>query len=190
MSVKAAKAAVSTAGLEVRNVTRKPTASANPGNVLEQNPLPGSAVAPGAVVDLIVAEPPPPVMPDVRELSREAAAVLLTESSINDMEFVFTESTEAFGTVLAQSPAPGSYVDDGVTVSLALSDGSVMVPDLVGMWKESAVQAAEAASLEVELQKVRDNNEVGRVVGQAPLPGTVVRPGTKVVLTVVKAKRA
>lgn len=188
MGIKAAKSSISAAGLEVRNVVRRPTDIANPGNVLEQNPMPGSPVAPGAVVDLVVAAPPPPVMPDVSQLSREAAAVLLAESSIVDVEFVFTESTEAFGTVLAQSPAPGSFVDEGVTVSLALSDGSVLVPDLVGMWKDSALQAAQAASLEVELQKVRDNSSVGRIVGQAPLPGTVVRPGATVVLTVARAK--
>jgi beta-lactam-binding protein with PASTA domain len=42
-------------GLQLGSVTRRRTASANPGTVVAQTPTAGTLAAPGTVVDIVVA---------------------------------------------------------------------------------------------------------------------------------------
>lgn len=188
MTLQGARTTITQADLSVRSITREPSTSIPAGDVLRQNPEPGSAVAPGAIVDLVVAVEPPPTMPDVRTLSKEAAALLLNESFIDNVEFVFSESTEPFGTVIAQSPTAGSFVPQGTRVSLAISDGRIYVPLVTDMWKSGARRALQVAGLDVRVDYVRDKSAAGKVLSQAPIAGTVVPRGTLVVLTVGRAK--
>jgi beta-lactam-binding protein with PASTA domain len=58
MSQADARTRVEMEGLQLGTVTRRRTASANPGTVVEQSPGAGTLAAPGTVVDIVVARSP------------------------------------------------------------------------------------------------------------------------------------
>jgi beta-lactam-binding protein with PASTA domain len=58
MSQGDARTRVEVEGLQLGSVTRRRTASANPGIVVAQQPAAGTLAAPGTVVDIVVARSP------------------------------------------------------------------------------------------------------------------------------------
>lgn len=116
------------------------------------------------------------------------------KSALNGSEMALGKITEKFdeeaaaGTVLGQSPAPGTQVRHGTPVSLTVSKGPqpIPVPDVRGEEKESAVQAIEAAGLKAVVAKdtVHDRNvPKGAVVNQEPASGNLTR-GQAITLTI------
>jgi beta-lactam-binding protein with PASTA domain len=85
--------------------------------------------------------------------------------------------------VIAQSPAPGTQVTVGatITIQMAAQCPKVGVPDLEGMTQADA--QARVGGLGLKLGKARyvdADQAAGKVVGQNPSPGTSVKPGTGV----------
>ena len=79
------------------------------------------------------------------------------------------------GTVLDQTPAPGSKEVPGIRISLVISGGqrAVSVPGVVGLSRENATAALEAAGFEVGEPTSRPSNEpLGTVIDSRPRPGT------------------
>ena len=92
------------------------------------------------------------------------------------------------GTVLRQPPAEGIVVERGGTVDLVVSSGVEMtiVPgEVIGRPRQEAEALLGQAKLTVQDVVPQDGNvPEGRVLGITPAPGTQVRTGTPVVLTV------
>lgn len=79
------------------------------------------------------------------------------------------------GTVLDQSPAPGSRENPDVRVQLVVSGGQryASVPGVVGMSRESALSALETAGFDVgEITERPSNDPRGAVIDSRPRPGT------------------
>ena len=118
-------------------------------------------------------------------------------------------SSKPKGTVVAQSPAAGTKVDQGTAVRLNVSKGapaattttttattttarttttratstsasSVTVPSLVGQRLASALGALERANLRASLKYLPSSKPVGQVIGQNPAAGKKVPPLTRV----------
>ncbi len=127
-------------------------------------------------------------VPDVTGLTESEARATLT--SVGLVPGVVTRSTtvdpeSAAGTVLDQTPAPGTSVREGGSVDLTLT-GGVTVPDVVGMTEGRAREAISAAGLVVNDVTTTLSTTVaaGLVVAQFPAAGVTVASGGPVTLRV------
>jgi serine/threonine-protein kinase len=86
------------------------------------------------------------------------------------------------GTVLEQSPAPGSQEQSGASIRLVVSGGQRMatVPNVVGMPRTDAETAIEGAGYSVgEVTEQQSNQPRGEVIGTRPRGGeSLSQPGT------------
>ncbi|MBA3890127.1 MAG: PASTA domain-containing protein [Gemmatimonadaceae bacterium] len=91
------------------------------------------------------------------------------------------------GTVLEQSPPGGAKELMGSKVTLAVSGGQATqpVPNVVGMARDAAERALEAAGFDVGATEDQVSNEpAGRVLDSRPAPGTSATVPSTVVLVV------
>ena len=163
------------------------------GQVLRQDPVAGSEVAPGGTVTLFVAEGLQPVeVPDVGGMTLLQATQVLAQAGLEVSDEVRDEPSIDVeeGLVVGTDPAPPGLLLPGAMVTILRSTGpaSVVVPSLVGLTPETA--AAHLAELELVLAEPiaecdfpNDAEElVGRVMGQVP-PAEEEHPqGTEVIV--------
>ena len=126
-------------------------------------------------------------MPDVRGLGYEDAASRLTERGLGSVVAMKVVSTSAVGTVLEQVPKAGDPFTPGQSVELTISGGSTMVPELTGRSREDAIELllesglSEASATFVETS---DPAQIGQVLAQNPVSGTMAALGSPVTLTI------
>lgn len=110
-------------GLEVRFTERlrNPGSDALPGTVLDQDPAPGTEVAPNSRVSVIVVLGI--VLPDWRGLTQAEVEARAAELGLTGVSFSWEVSAEDPGTVIDQAPPAGVPVspDEAVTVVVATS---------------------------------------------------------------------
>ncbi len=90
------------------------------------------------------------------------------------------------GTIVAQDPVQGSVLDEGSTVTAAVTV-EMRMPDLLGMTQTEAVNTLKAQGLSeitVGSTPVLESAKIGAVVTQSPLMGTLITPETAVSLQV------
>jgi serine/threonine-protein kinase len=83
------------------------------------------------------------------------------------------------------SPAPGTKVPDGSTVTLFYSDGPESVPNVIGKTEDAARKLIEDAGFQVSV--VHDSTTVatkGDVLDQSPKSGTTETKGSTVTIVV------
>jgi beta-lactam-binding protein with PASTA domain len=192
MTQLAAESAISGRSLTVGTVTESFHPSAPVGEVTGQSPAAGTVVDYGSAVDLTVSKGPESVtVPDVvgmtgAEAGEALAAVGLTVGTVTES---FHPSAPE-GEVLGQSPTAGTVVSPGSAVDLTVSKGPelVAVPNVVGMAQAAAGVEIVAAGLAVGTvgEAYHPSVPVGEVIGQNPVSGTMVLPGSAVDLTVSK----
>ena len=94
----------------------------------------------------------------------------------------------AEGDVISQSPAAGTELTRGETVTITVSSGraQVDVPDVIGQSERNARSALRAAGLTAVTQQrtVTDPAQDGVVIEQRPGSGTQVDKGREVVIVV------
>ncbi len=111
-------------GLKIGQVTEQEDKTKNPGTILSQNPQPGSQLARGSVIDIVIvkAQAKPVVVPDFRGLSLNEVKIKL-----GALKLALGEVTEAYGTaypsgsVADQRPAPGKEAKEGDAVQLTIA---------------------------------------------------------------------
>jgi serine/threonine-protein kinase len=90
--------------------------------------------------------------------------------------------------VVDQSPAAGSSLTRGKTVTIVVSSGagSVIVPDVVGQPRDTAVSTLTGRGLDVKVieQETELESEDDRVLDQAPAGSTRARAGDAVTIFV------
>ena len=163
------------------------------GQVLRQDPVAGSEVAPNSTVTLFVAEGLQAVeVPDVSGMTLLQATQVLVQAGLEVSDDVRDEPSVDVeeGLVIGTDPAPPGLLLPGTTVTILRSAGpdNVVVPSLVGLTPETA--AEQLAELELVLAEPiaecdfpNDAEElVGRVMGQVP-PAEEEHPqGTEVIV--------
>jgi|CXWL01.1.fsa_nt_gi RHS repeat-associated protein len=159
--------------------------------VKSQNPVAGTPVASGSLVDLILASSGPAqvTIPNVVGLTQDAATTALTSAGL--MVGTITQqasSTVPAGNVISQSPAAGVSVVSGSVVSLVVSSGSALitVPDVVGQNQAAASTSLTGGGLTLGTvtQQASSTVPAGDVISQLPVAGTSVPVGTLVDLVV------
>ncbi len=158
------------------------------GTVLAQSPLAGQFARPGAPVDVTLSRGPEiHTLPDVAGLSERQASIVLERLGY-DVEIERREDPMAAGRAVETRPGAGTDLEVPSPLVLVVSEGApiVVIPDMLGMHIDDALQILTEARL--ELGSISFDSEApeapGRIVGQYPPVGYSLRAGDTVELRV------
>jgi serine/threonine-protein kinase len=113
-------------------------------------------------------------------IGQNAAAVQATWATSNGLTLVQNQvaSDQAAGTIVAQSPQPGSLLTPGETITVSVSAGPpmVQVPNISGMSIDQATQALQGAGFKVRAIRIGFGKHVVAYAptGQAAQGSTVI----------------
>lgn len=171
--------------------------SVSEGNIVSQDPAPGSQVQKSSAVKYVVSKGPEPAkkvdIPDVTTLTTGQATDSLSAAGLK-----LGNVTEQFhgampaGQIISQNPAAGSKAKEGSSVSVVVSKGPepvpVQVPDLYNMTQGQAQTALGAKGLVGSFQKVSNPDPAthGFVYDQDPAVGVIVDEGSTVTVYIGK----
>jgi beta-lactam-binding protein with PASTA domain len=98
-------------------------------------------------------------------------------------------ATVAKGLVIRTEPVVGQLVDKGAAVTLYVSSGPqpVAMPNIKGLTEADARTKLTSLGLDATVEYIDvapGNANIGKVISQGTTTGTMVTPGTKIVLTV------
>ena len=164
-----ARTAIGDAGLMVGDIEREASDTVRAGQVIEQSPDANDYVDPGTAVDLVVSlgKPDRAVPSVVNSLRKEAVSILRGEGF--RVEQIERESDEDKNVVIEQDPAAGTMIQEGAVVTIYYSDGKEKVPDVVGLKRQDAIKAIEAAGFTADVFESDDTTEpAGTVFRQSP----------------------
>ena len=159
--------------------------------VAGQRPDPGTEADEGSLVTITVSSGPGEApVPIVQGLPADEAADKLREAGFkSEQRREFSDAVKA-GRVIETSPAEGTTVRKGSTITLIVSRGKekVAVPDVVGETRDEAERLLGRAELEPAVTEREDAEaEPGTVLEQDPEAGTRIAKGRTVRLVVAKA---
>lgn len=145
------------------------------------------AVLVGIGAYLYFAQQDESTVPAVTGLQQERAEAQVRDAGL-EPRTTRQESAKPQGVVIAQSPDPGSEVDEGADVRLVVSTGPPRetVPDVVGRSESQAVADLTEAGFEAEVTQAFSERKAGLVVAQEPKAGATLKEGSTVALTVSK----
>ncbi|GAA4903798.1 serine/threonine-protein kinase [Actinomycetospora succinea] len=129
-------------------------------------------------------------VPRLVGLSRDEAVRALADAGLAPILVPTPSPPDQVDRVVGSSPDVGQRVDEesAVTLRIGRGPGLVQVPLLVGRSPEAARVAAEGAGLVLtpvpRLRETSDPTEVGQVIGQDPVPGSLRPPGDAIELVV------
>ncbi len=176
LSSEEARAVLERLGLEMVVESYRPDAQADEEKVLSQNPSAGARVRVGRRVFLVLSRG----RQDLHVPELEGKTVAEAREIVKEMglELVVEGEGGADEPIVFQEPPPGDPVRS-TTVRVKTSPSTV-VPVLQGRNERDAVIKLLAAGLEVGQVRRVYGEVAGDVVGQEPLPGIEVPPGTRV----------
>jgi serine/threonine-protein kinase len=159
--------------------------------VFAQDPRPGNTADEGSTVHLRVSSGPgQAAVPSVVGLSQNEAEKQLQDAGFKTKAEEEFSDTVKKGQVISTTPAVGTLVERGTTVTLTVSKGKeqVAVPDVEGETEDNARSAIENAGLKVgKVTSEESDQDPGTVISQSPAAGKQVAKGSAVTLTVAKA---
>lgn len=153
--------------------------------VLSQSPGPNSTVKKNSEVVLIVNATTKEDMPSYVGLKLKSIETeLKTKFQKYEIKYVNNEEYEA-GMVVEQSPLAGeSVVPANTTVILTVNQGTVAMPDVMGLTEAEARAKIEGAGLQVEISRTSSYSPEGIVISQSAKAGEQVVKGTRVTIQV------
>jgi serine/threonine-protein kinase len=171
------------------SVERESSDTIAKGRATRTSPAGGQQIERGTTVRLFVSSGPAQVtVPAVTGQNEASASSELTNVGLKPDVVQEESDTQPPGTVIRQSPAQGTKVDKGasVTIVVAKAPTQVTVPDVVGQDQGTASSTLSAAGLTVvtRTQTVTDQAQDGQVVSQSPVSGQRVSKGSKVTIVV------
>ena len=169
---------------------REVTDEADPSTIIDQRPKPGTTVAAGSAVDLIVSRGPALVeVPNLRDLRLESAGESLRRATLRIGAVSTAESTSVADTVIEQQPAAGSQVAAGSAVDLVLARPALTtVPDLVSHPLPEAVDMLRSAGLTPGKTSQRPAEPPeNTVIDQQPVAGSRLPVGSGVDIVIAAA---
>ncbi|MDX6647416.1 MAG: eukaryotic-like serine/threonine-protein kinase, partial [Miltoncostaeaceae bacterium] len=172
------------------SVDRVPTPSdTDPaGTVLDQMPPPTTPLAPGQTVTLTVSSGPTEVeVPEVRGGTLRLATLELQAQGLTLGEVTQQpDETQAEGTVIDQSPAPGAKAkrDSKVDLVVAAKPATATVPSVLGFDAASARAQLSDAGFKVRVRGEPSDQPFGTVIAQDPPGGSTRAPRSEVLIVV------
>lgn len=203
MPERRAASIVREAGIDVE-LSRVNDETAPEGEVFEQRPGAGVTVVGGQSIQLTVSlGPAARTVPDLSQLPLEGALFVLGRAGLSLSGVVRVDNAEIpAGVVVGVDPAPGTTLSRDGEVRVTVSNGAppVAVPRVVGLNVNEAVPQLAALGFMVGEVPVFNNPPTttvdgapgaaaaavapGTVLAQVPAPGTMLRPGQVVTLSV------
>lgn len=127
---------------------------AEPGTIIKQYPKAGRAVKGSHSIDVtVVKDADGFVLKDYKNKDYETVKAQLEDEGLKVRMEEQNSDEVAEGRIISQSPAKGSSVDKGDTVTLYVSIGEstdgIVVPDFIGLTKAEAKRRTEQANLTV-----------------------------------------
>lgn len=130
------------------------------------------------------------VVPNVIGLSLEEAKKKISDDKDAQIGLDIREqynNTAAKGVVIFQNPIPGASVPFRSNISLVISRGRPVVPNLVGKNKEQAKQLVEEVQLIFSsCEEYNDNVPKGKIISQKSSPNDAVPVGSVVEVLISK----
>jgi beta-lactam-binding protein with PASTA domain len=172
-------------GLILGTITPVDDPSQAQGKVVSTDPPKGSPVAAGSAVNLSISSGNVALPNLVGKTSADAQKTLnqlhLTANITNQ-----TSTTAPPDTVISQDHTPGIVPQNtSIGLTVAVAPTTVAVPDgLVGLTYDAAAQLLQTANLVPLKNPVQSTQPVGTVISTNPTKGTMVNPGSTVVLNV------
>jgi eukaryotic-like serine/threonine-protein kinase len=190
MTVNDATALLTQHSLTLGNQTEK-NDLAVAGTVIAQDPAAGSVAAVNSSVNVTVSKGPKNVnVPDLTGQDEQTAQVNLKAAGLKEGAVRRAPSTaQPLGTVVSTDPAGNTQAPEGSAVDLVLSTGppKVTMPEVYGMKVADAIQAIQNAGLVPRTPSTSPTNDQaldGTVRKTSPQPGTQVREGSAVIISV------
>ena len=161
------------------------------GNVIRQDPEPGTNLPEGSPVNLVVSSGPEFVTWEPLEGLTEPEALAVLEGLDLEVEIEREPSDEIEeGLVISTDPEPGTEVSPGTTVRLIISDGPapIPVPDLRGLDVPTARARANELGFDITVSNdrfpVSDPSQVDVIQTQGFNPGDLIEPGDVMIVRV------
>jgi beta-lactam-binding protein with PASTA domain/predicted Ser/Thr protein kinase len=150
------------------------------GQIMRTSPEPGSRVAGGSAVDIVIGKEQTTVaVPDVSGLEVDAAQDRLAGHGFQ-VQVQEVDGSGEEGSVVGTNPTAGTQVQPGSQVTLQVSRGNrVEVPDLIGLEQRDAIDRLREAGfrrIEQRSRSVADESQDDRVIEQSRPAGSMVDP--------------
>jgi len=155
--------------------------------VLGQAPKAHANVVQGTVVTLVASKGLPGAkVPKLTGLAAADAVKQLQQLGLTAKLQQTAAAGAAPGSVVQQSPKPGTRLKRGAAVSLAVAKGAaaVVVPDVVGRSQQDAESALQQHGLNAHAVTVSSSQPSGTVVAQNPPANSKVQQGATVRLNI------
>jgi beta-lactam-binding protein with PASTA domain len=167
----------------VRRTAKKPK-----NIVLAQTPHANAKVVQGAVVTLVASKGLPGAkVPKLTGLAAADAVKQLQQLGLTAKLQQTPAAGAAPGSVVQQSPKPGTRLKRGAGVTLAVAKGAaatIVVPDVVGHSQQDAEHDLQQRGLDVNAVTVASSQPAGTVVAQSPPANSKVQQGAAVRINV------
>lgn len=158
----------------VPEVEYEASTSVPEGVVIETFPVEGVRVAPGEPVRIVVSSGIARFdLPDVRNIDIEEAQALLKERGlvVESVVETYSPSLEE-GIVMATSPQPDTPVRPGEAITITVSNGKVLIPNVVGLTVGEANPFLTGPSMQLSVRLEIATDCIGQTVkSQSLAPG-------------------
>jgi serine/threonine-protein kinase len=199
LSQQAAVAAIGAAHLSVARTLREPSATIAAGRATGTDPAAGISLPVGDAVTLYISSGKPLVaIPDVGGEPEGAAKAALQTAGLTVQTSSQRSSTAQPDSVVSQSPAPGTMVPQGTTVTIVLAikpppppppvNPTITVPDVVGKSAGAASAQLRAAGFQVAQQTRSTSNRSEGGVVQQESPGAGATESKNSTVTIIVGK--
>ena len=166
---------------------------ATEGYIFDQNPKANAEVSRGSTVTAMISKGTGLLLvPRLAGMMQADAESVLTAQGLSLGYVEIVPSEKLRGVVLSQSPEAGTNAEPGAAISLTVSGGRIVVPELVGQREEEAVERMTSVGLtcgEISYQNVDTARQDGVVLSQSIEKFTEVLPGSVVNMTVGRYDR-
>lgn len=184
MTLDQAADALKAEGLTVGDEVGEEITGAPAGEVIRQNPDPGTEVEKGSAVTLVI-ESVSIEVPDLVGKAVVDARQVLKAAGLAAGDITQERTGAPGGTVIRSDPPAGQRVLPQTTVALVVEEEAVSVPRVIGQTLAEATDTLSGRGLTVgEVTQRRAGGTPGVVLNQTPEEGQPVPPGTAVNLTV------
>ena len=188
MNTADAQAALAAVGLKLGDASEVFNPQVPKGKISAQNPNPNTQVPKDTAVSVQVSKGvETAVIPDVTGMTQENATAKLSDAGFVADPKTVTSTTGDVGTVQSQEPAAGQSASKGskVVINVIARPVQAAVPNVVGMTKESAQSTITSVGFTPNVvNQVTTPANVGKVLNQTPVGGTLADRGSTVTITV------
>ena len=173
------------------NAQSEPSETVNKGLVVSTDPTAGVGLQIGSPVTVLVSSGPRETsVPEVSGETQSAATAALSAAGLKVSTVKREVAEPTAGTVISQSPAAGTQVKAGATVTIVVAQApaKTAVPSVVGQSEVQAISTLKAAGFEATTvtRTVSEEAKVGTVLQQSPAAGAKLTKGQVVTLAIGK----